>query len=902
MSSTTIGRLLLQEVVPEDMKDMLDTPLNKKGSAAFFDVLARRHPSEYVDVMHKMTQLADKVSTEYGRWTSLSLDDLELPPRAKAFREMLSQRVDQIAQSPTLTPAQKSEKMVALIRGNIDKAKTMLESEGVERGNAFALSSKHGFRGNQTQLMQMLFGDMLVADNNDRPIPFPVLHSYAEGLSPLETWAGSYGSRKGYCLCCNTMVRMADGSAMAIQRIRAGDMVQGCASDGTPVPVRVLELIDQGEKICFNTHFQCSMGGGVVSISATLDHKVLESTPEGMKLLPIGEIADKTHLFICRDCRGSAKLIGANMIGARPTYDLSVDHPSHLFVLANGIVVSNSAVQFSTADTGYFAKQLAHMNTGIQVLADDCGATDGEVVDAHSDDAYGRVAAKDMGKIKAGTILTPELLKKVRQKDVEIRTPLTCKLPHGVCQKCIGLRPNGKLPGINSFVSLEASRVSTAPMTQQLALCLAPDTMVRMGDGSALPLHMIAVGDQVLGANRCGRTFPVTVVDVHRSIADLYRYTVTGSAHVDCSPDHKFLTLRSAAHEPTESDPGLVRPIKDVEHGILTRDYVHTHAVAAIERRELIGYGMDTMDLEVDHPHHLFVLANGLITHNSAKHLGGQVGVNDQDAAGFDEIDQFVQVPETFRGAAVSQTDGTVTKIEKAPQGGTYINVDTEQYHVPDGREITVKKGQSVQAGDALTDGTMNPADVARFKGIGEGRRYFVSKFGEILKRNGVGALRQNLELLARSFIQNVRVTDPDGVAGYRFGEVLPYEAMQAHYVPRGGAQKQKLRYAMNQYLEQPVAHYTIGTRITPAVMAELNSRGIGDVIAHKQMPGFQPHITRAAARSTDDQDWKARLGGFYLKEAYRDMATLGAVDQPEGRPSTFAGIMDPSRLKDIKQ
>jgi hypothetical protein len=909
-STTTPGQILLRELVPSDMKEFLDRPLDKKGSTLFFDALARRHPEEYVDVMHKMTSLANQVSTEYGRWTSLSLSDLDLPPRTKAFREMLRQRVDLISQNPAFTPEQKSEKIVSLIRANIEKAKTMLEDEGVEKNNAFALSSRHGFRGNQTQLMQMLFGDMLVADNNDKPIPFPVLHSYAEGLSPLETWAGSYGSRKGYCLKESELVRMADGSSKAIQRIRAGDMVMGCDGDGTPVPVKVLELINQGEKLCFHFYFQCPQGQGVVSFASTLDHRVVEYTNEGYKLTQIGNMDNSKRLFVHKDYKGSATFIGAIMIGAHPTFDLSVDHPSHLFFLANGICVSNSAVQFSTADTGYYAKQLAHMNTGIQVLEEDCGSKSGITMDPHSDDAAGRFVASSYGPVKEGSVLTPDSMRKIRQKQVQVRSPITCLLPHGVCQKCVGLRPDGKLPGLNSFVSLEASRVVTEPMTQKLALCLSPDTFVRMGNGSVKQLDLVKPGDVVLGANRCGRTFPVTVAAVHKSRADLYRMHVVDGDGVedgtlDCSLNHKLLTARYEGEDLTESNPAdlktaLCRRGPRVRVKRQGSKYEVTTAYSLSEP-SLIGYSEDTLDLEVNHPDHLFVLGNGLIVSNSAKHLGGQVGVNDKDAEGFEEIDQFVQVPETFKGSILSGVDGTVTKVETAPQGGKYVYVDSERYHVPEGREVTVRPGKTVQAGDQLTDGTMNPAEVANYRGIGEGRRYFVEKFGEILKRNGVGALRQNLELLARSYIQNVRVTDPDGVAGYRFGEVLPYEAMQAHYVPRSGAKLQKLKYTRNQYLEQPLAHYTIGTRITDAVISDIQKQGIGEVLAHTEAPGFQPHITRAASRSTEDQDWKARLGGFYLKDSYRDMATLGAVDEPEGRPSTFAAIMDPSRLKDIK-
>jgi hypothetical protein len=749
---TTPGRILLEEVVPDDMRDDLDVPLNKKGASAFFDKLARRHPDKYVDVMHGMTRLADEVSTEYGRWTSLSLNDLELPPQTKKFREALRMKVETVAQNDRLSSQQKADKIVGLLKDSLPMVKTLLEDEGVGIENAFAMSSKHGIRGNPTQLMQMLFGDVLVADNSGRPVPVPVLHGYVEGLTPIETWAGSYGSRKGYsCLWEYTQVRMFDGSCKAIRDVVVGDVVLGSDLRGMLKPVTVTAVLDQGLQYTYLYVFDAS-----TSLVCTAEHKVLKYTDTGFVVEPIGE--PSIHLRAVSACGteipAERKLGRAAAAGQVRTLDLTVDSSEHLFVLANGLVVSNS-VQFATADTGYFAKQMAHMNTGMQVTAEDCGTTEGLPIDPRSEEAAGRFVAQSAAGVKAGTVLDSDTTRRIRDKEVVVRSPLTCKLPHGVCQKCAGLRPDGRLPSLNSFVSLEASRVITEPMTQKLAL--------------------------------------------------------------------------------------------------------------------------------------------------RAKHVGGQVGINDRDATGFEEVDQFVQVPETFKGAVLSEADGTVKSIEPAPQGGTYVSVGDQQYHVPTGRQIVVKKGATVQAGDALTDGTLNPADVARYRGIGEGRRYFVDQYSEILKRNGVPALRNNLEMLARSYIQNVRVTDPEGVAGYRFGEVLPYESLQERWVPRGGAQKQRLGYVLDQYLEEPAAHYTIGTRITPAVVETLQKRGIKEVIAHKDPPGFEPQVTRAAARSLDEQDWKARLGGFYLKNAFEDIATLGAVDEPEGRTSTFAAIMDPSRLKEVR-
>src|SRR5690606_18811967 len=89
---------------------------------------------------------------------------------------------------------------------------------------------------------------------------------------------------------------------------------------------------------------------------------------------------------------------------------------------------------------------------------------------------------------------------------------------------------------------------------------------------------------------------------------------------------------------------------------------------------ELVGE-VETCDIEVEHPDHLFVLANGLITSNSAKHSGGVAG-QVRSLSGFDLLNELVQIPKKFKdSAAHAEVDGRVRSIEKAPAGGYYVYI-----------------------------------------------------------------------------------------------------------------------------------------------------------------------------------------------------------------------------------
>ena len=262
----------------------------------------------------------------------------------------------------------------------------------------------------------------------------------------------------------------------------------------------------------------------------------------------------------------------------------------------------------------------------------------------------------------------------------------------------------------------------------------------------------------------------------------------------------------------------------------------------------------------------------------SIKHTGGIVSAQHRAISGLPEIQQFWNVPERFQDAAVLATsDGKIDEIRKAAQGGWYVATGGEEHYVPAFRTLSVKAGDEVEAGDALTDGTPNPKDVVKYKGIGEGRLYITNQFGQMLRDNGIGAPRRHVEILARAFTDRVRVNDPDSVAGYQVGDVVPYSSLERQYVPRAESRDQLPSAAMNQFLERPVLHYTIGTRVTRRVAKALQDAGVKHVLANPSAPGFEPVVTRAMDVIATDPDWETRLAGFNIHKSFLQAAQTGA-------------------------
>lgn len=294
-----------------------------------------------------------------------------------------------------------------------------------------------------------------------------------------------------------------------------------------------------------------------------------------------------------------------------------------------------------------------------------------------------------------------------------------------------------------------------------------------------------------------------------------------------------------------------------------------------LESKEFIG-DLPCFDIMVDHPDHLFVLANDLICSNSGAYSAKK------QISGLPYIEAFVGSPETFPDrASVSTIDGKITKIADAPQGGKYIFVNDQPHYVLPNTDIDVKVGDKVEAGDIMSDGLADPEDIIRYKGIGEGRKYYAERFAKLLADSGAPTSARNAEMVSRSAINSIRITDPDGYGNYLPDDIVSYDKFEANYTPRESSKEWSLKKdktnVVGKYLEKPVLHYSIGTRITPKVINNLNEAEIDNILVNDEPPGFEPVFIRAQEiTSKNSDDWLARLQGSYLKSNIIDSAIKG--------------------------
>jgi DNA-directed RNA polymerase subunit beta' len=264
-----------------------------------------------------------------------------------------------------------------------------------------------------------------------------------------------------------------------------------------------------------------------------------------------------------------------------------------------------------------------------------------------------------------------------------------------------------------------------------------------------------------------------------------------------------------------------------------------------------------------------------------SKHKGGVAGAS-KGVHGFSLIEQLVNVPSTFPGGAThARDDGKVHLIRRAPQGGHYVSIGNDDHYIPQGLEPTVKTGDTVEAGDVLSTGLPNPAEVVKHKGLGEGRRAFTYQFRQAFNDAGLSAHRRNVEVLAKGLVNHVKLHQELGP--FVPDDVIPYHLLEGHYEPRDGHLTLPPKKALNHYLERPVLHYTIGTKVRPSVVKTLEDFGVKQVTAHPEPPPFEPVMVRALENITFDPDWQARFLGSYLERGLLHGVHRGDVSDEAG-------------------
>ena len=270
-------------------------------------------------------------------------------------------------------------------------------------------------------------------------------------------------------------------------------------------------------------------------------------------------------------------------------------------------------------------------------------------------------------------------------------------------------------------------------------------------------------------------------------------------------------------------------------------------------------------------------------------HTGGVAG--DDITHGLPRVEELFEARKPKGLAIIAEFGGTVQikdtnkKREVTVVSNDEENPESKTYLIPYGSRIKVEEGQVIEAGDELTEGSVNPHDIMKIKGIRAVQDYMIQEVQAVYRLQGVEINDKHIEVIVRQMLKKVRIED-NGDTNLLPGsmvDILEYneinEKMKAEgKEPADGKQVllgiTKAALATNSFLS------AASFQETTKVLTEAASRGKVDpliglkenVIIGKLIPaGTGMKVYRNVSLSTDSFDEEEYYEEDYVEGDYSD-------------------------------
>lgn len=194
---TTIGRLLFNSILPEDF-GFLNKDIKKKDlSNIIIKLIERYGVDESSEVLDKIKNFGFKYVTYSGSTFSYAdaivpeeKDDIILPAKDKALE------IQEQFEEGLISEGERYRKTIELwerVKGEVEE----LIVKNIDKSESISDMITSGARGTSSNMLQMAGMKGIIVSATGHAIDFPILNSYKEGLSPIEYFITTHGSRKG---------------------------------------------------------------------------------------------------------------------------------------------------------------------------------------------------------------------------------------------------------------------------------------------------------------------------------------------------------------------------------------------------------------------------------------------------------------------------------------------------------------------------------------------------------------------------------------------------------------------------------------------------------------------------------------------------------------------------------
>lgn len=194
---TSVGRLLFNAIMPKDFAYFNEEITSKKMVAIVDSLIASYDVNRVAPMLDKIKTFGYKYATLSG--TTWGIDNVIVPKEKNEIVEKyrkLEEEVKAQYDEGLLSEDERYQKVIGIWEKAKSEIEKVLPSTIQKHGSVhdMIISGARGSIGNVTQMAGM---KGLIQNTTGRTIDFPIIPSYKEGLSPIEYFITTHGSRKG---------------------------------------------------------------------------------------------------------------------------------------------------------------------------------------------------------------------------------------------------------------------------------------------------------------------------------------------------------------------------------------------------------------------------------------------------------------------------------------------------------------------------------------------------------------------------------------------------------------------------------------------------------------------------------------------------------------------------------
>ena len=488
------------------------------------------------------------------------------------------------------------------------------------------------------------------------------------------------------------------------------------------------------------------------------------------------------------------------------------------FISTHGARKGLADTALKTADAGYLTRRLVDVSHDVIITEEDCGTLRGlvcaalkdgdEVISSLSERILGRVSVHDIvhpmtGRliVAAGEEITEPIAAEIEAspiESVEIRSVLTCESKHGVCQKCYGRNlATSRMVQKGEAVGVIAAQSIGEPGTQLtlrtfhaggIASNAAANASIISKQDCRVEFEEMRTVDIINDDGAAGKIVVGRLAEVH--FIDINTGIVLSSQNIPYGAQ-LFVGDKEKVEKGTmvaKWDPfnavivtelaGRIH-FNDVIEGVTYR--VEEDEATGLRERIIIEAkernripSADILDEKGNIIRSYNFPINGHLAVEDGEELKAgavlvkiprAVGKAGDITGGLPRVTELFEARNPSNPAVVSEIDGEV-KMGTIKRGNREIIItsklgEVKAYLVPLSKQILVQENDYVRAGEALSDGSITPADILAIKGPTAVQEYIVNEIQDVYRLQGVKINDKHFEVIVRQMMRKVQINDP---------------------------------------------------------------------------------------------------------------------------------------------